>query len=74
MEVVMPKIYCSECRHFGFYKEKGTLGEFVCEHPDNVGKAYKEDWLSWGDIKIFIDEAHIKNISNNCPDYEKALI
>lgn len=70
----MPKVYCAECRHFDFYKEKGTHGEWVCAHPDNVGKAYKEDWLSWGDIKTFIEEPNIKNIMNNCSDYEEALI
>lgn len=70
----MPKVYCSECRHFGFYKEKGTLGEYVCMHPDNVGTAYKEDWLSWGDIKTFMLDAHQKNFSNNCSDYEEGLV
>ena len=70
----MPKVYCSECKHFGFYKEKGSLGEYVCQHPDNVGKAYKEDWLSWGDILTFIEEPNIKNGLNNCSDYEEQLI
>lgn len=70
----MPKVYCSECRHFGFYKEKGSLGEYVCQHPDNVGKAYKEDWLSYGDIFTFIEEPNIKNGLNNCSDYEEQLI
>ena len=70
----MANVYCLECRHFGFYNEKGTDGTWVCNHPNNVGADYKDNWLSYGNIKIFTDAPSVKNANNDCSDYEEQLI
>ena len=67
----MAKVYCSECKHIGFYKEKGTLGVWVCRYPSNVGTAFKDDYLSYGDIETFTQELSVKNASNDCSDFEE---
>ena len=70
MELEMPKVYCAYCKHFDFYKEKGSLGIWVCGHPSNVGSDYKDNWLSWGNIKTYTAEPSVKNADNDCGDYE----
>jgi hypothetical protein len=67
----MANVYCSECKHFGFYKEKGTLGVWVCRHPSNVGTAVKDDYLSYGNVETFTLDLSVKNADNDCSDYEK---